>query len=181
MQLILTKYFNTHAHLDYERCLSDRLRQNYVTPTTDTDTVLTNRPTIQQDNFIPIHPTVFTYVASTWKCSVRRHTAYFPLFTTTQIHCNMILLPRPLSFTSVLAFSPLLYSIYLAYVQQTASGGTRHVACTHISVCISPFQPLNQLTDFYENRYTSCAPESRSNIALSIYCNLIQYKVPVHT
>ena len=66
---------------DYERCLSDRPRQKYVTPTTDTDTVLTNRPRTQQHNYIPTHPTVFTCVYSKHlKLSCR--TAHFPLFTT---------------------------------------------------------------------------------------------------
>lgn len=82
-----------------------------------------------------------------------------------------ILPPPPPSFTPILAFSPLLYTIYLEYVQQTAFGVPAMLPA-HISLCVSaPFQLLNQMTDFYGNRYTSYATKSLSNITLSIYCN----------
>ena len=126
---------------DYERCLSVRPRQKDVTTTTDSDTVLTNRPRTQGHNSIPIHPTVFTYIANTWKCGVGRH-----IFLCLQQHkftvtWKFYLLHLP--FTSVLEFSPLLYSIYLAHVQQTASGVPAMLP-VHISLCVStPFQLLN--------------------------------------
>jgi hypothetical protein len=61
---------------------------------------------------------------------------------------------------------------YLPYVPKTVSGAPT-MLLVHISVCMRPFQLLKQMMDFYVNRYTNCATESRSNIAVSIYCNLI--------
>ena len=137
-------------------CLTVRVKK-YVSTTTEADTVLTKRSRTQQHNFIPVSPAVSSYITNTLTCCVGRCTSVCSQHRNFSVTESLHLLTTFL--LNVCVFSSL--TLHLACTRKTSRlWGTCHVACTHISVCIRPFQLLNQLADFHKTRRTSYATES---------------------